>query len=362
MGSDLIIIYPFRNRDMERVKKSLDSLASQTNKSFKVYFVDYGSEAAVAAEVKALVSDYAFVAYEYRYTEHQPWNKSKALNSIIRNLEDGFCFIADIDMIFAPDFIEKAIPLQRTNTAVYFQVGFLNKDETRKNRSFHDYKIDFLSTEGATGLTMFPVAALKEIRGFDEFYHFWGAEDTDVHVRLKNNGADIKYYVEELFMIHQWHPSYRSKEKIDLTTSLQVKGIVQLNHQHLKYAKKNKVTSANPNSWGEIMSKESFEILNAELRKITIHNTKKEVEHFVLVELAKIKEPVCYEIREDAYKNTFKYKLKKFLGKKVPDYLTMKESNDIILLHLTAHYNHLPYTYKISDDLKKISLRIMNDK
>jgi glycosyltransferase involved in cell wall biosynthesis len=38
------IVYAFRNRDVLRVKASLDSLQQQTHSDFKVVFVDYGSE------------------------------------------------------------------------------------------------------------------------------------------------------------------------------------------------------------------------------------------------------------------------------------------------------------------------------
>ena len=76
----ITIIYPYRNREAERVKRSLNSLAQQINKEFKVVFVDYGSKKDIAVKIKDLVEKYAFCSYYYLHTELQPWNKSKALN------------------------------------------------------------------------------------------------------------------------------------------------------------------------------------------------------------------------------------------------------------------------------------------
>ena len=93
------IIYAYRNRDLARVKASLDSLALQTNTNFEVRFVDYGSEQKYVGLIYELLQNYSFVNYSYHPTQLQPWNKSKALNSIIRNLTTDYCFVADIDML-----------------------------------------------------------------------------------------------------------------------------------------------------------------------------------------------------------------------------------------------------------------------
>ena len=193
----LTLIYPYRNRNIERVKRSLDSLKCQTVSDFSVQFVDYGSELEISSAIETLLKNYAFVNYQYYPTQFQPWSKCIALNSVIKGLKEGFCFVADVDMIFHPEFIAKAISLQKENTSTYFKVGFLNAEETKLSKNYSDYKVDFESEEGATGLTMFPFAALQKLQGFDEFYHFWGAEDTDMHVRLRNDGQTVNFYDSE---------------------------------------------------------------------------------------------------------------------------------------------------------------------
>ena len=210
------IIYPYRNRELKRIKYSLNTLQQQTNQNFEVYFVDYGSEQNLAKQVKELVSNYSFVNYLYINNNYQLWNKSKALNFIIRNLQSPYFFVADIDILFHSQFIEVTLGLAQPNKATYFQVGMLSAKEASREQSFEKYQVKFKTNESATGMTLFPVKSVQELRGFDEFYHFWGSEDTDMHVRLKNYGLKINYYDTRILMLHQWHETYRMKEKMEL--------------------------------------------------------------------------------------------------------------------------------------------------
>ena len=60
----ITIIYPYRNRELARIKRSLDSLQHQDNLDFKVLFVDYGSTIPFADSVKDLVLSYSFATYQ----------------------------------------------------------------------------------------------------------------------------------------------------------------------------------------------------------------------------------------------------------------------------------------------------------
>ncbi len=357
----LTIIYPYRNRDTERIKRSLDSLQQQTVQDFNVYFVDYGSDKEIAAAIASLVEKYDFAEYRYLSTQFQPWNKSKALNSVIKHLKEGYCFVADVDMIFHPQFVERAISLQKEETATYFKVGFLSETESQKELAFEDYTIDFPSTDEATGLTMFSVPTLHAIRGFDEFYHFWGSEDTDVHVRLKNNGVKVEFYDKEILMLHQWHPGYRNKEKAQLTTELQLEGIVRLNYQHLKGVKKNKTTDVNPDGWGDVMTSSHFEeLFNYTGDVITLTNKIEEIDHFLFVILKNLPLGISsFEIVEDTTKDTLKYKIKKTVGKKVSAYYSLKEVNDKLLLHIISFYRNYPYIYSVSEAQNSIKFTLI---
>jgi glycosyltransferase involved in cell wall biosynthesis len=356
----LTLIYPYRNRNIERIKRSLDSLKGQTIRDFTVRFVDYGSVVEIAAEVESLLKNYDFVNYQYYPTQFQPWSKCIALNSVIKELNEGYCFVADVDMIFHSEFIAKAVSLQKQNTATYFKVGFLNEEETELAKNYADHKIDFESEEGATGLTMFPVEALQKLHGFDEFYHFWGAEDTDMHVRLRNSGCAVNFYDDDILMLHQWHSSYRSKESSKISEELQLSGIVQLNHFHLNRAEANETTVVNRNGWGLPLNHTRFEFLqnfNGKARQVT--NKKEAIDHFLFCELSDLDNEIYrFVFSEDDFQNSLKYKAKRSLGKKVPTYYSMKEINDLLLLHIISFYRNYHYNYQVSEADNSIQLTI----
>ena len=116
----ITILYAYRNREISRVKRSLDSLASQTKQNFNVIFVDYGSKKETASEIKELVKHFSFCNYHYLFSELQPWNKSKAFNYVLKNLDSEYCFTADVDMIFHPEFTTVLEKKCNPDKATYF--------------------------------------------------------------------------------------------------------------------------------------------------------------------------------------------------------------------------------------------------
>lgn len=359
----ITILFAYRNRDINRIQKSLDSLSFQTNKNFKVIFVDYGSDPIIINEVESWISSYPFVQYFYLNTSYQPWNKSKALNYAIKKTNSDFCFVADIDMIFHPEFIELLILKRHYNVVTYFKVGFLSEDESIKSLTFENYKVKFYSNEEATGMTLFPVEKLKEIQGFDEFFHFWGAEDTDIHNRLRNHGCKVQFYDEKALLLHQWHPNYRLRETKTLNRELQIDGVVELNHRHLVNNLEKNNSKVNLNSWGEVISKNDFEDL-MNLPVVQIFNEVSVVDHFLFVELfrliSKEKISISVSILEHPNCKSVKNKIKNKIGKKVPEYYSLKQINDKLLLHIISFYHNFSYGYKISMNLKSIFFTIQN--
>ena len=355
----LKIIFPYRNREISRVKTSLDSLDKQWENNFYCYFVDYGSENEFSAAVKRLCEEYPFIEYVYHSTQNQPWNKARALNSVIRHLEKGYCFVADVDMIFHPEFVSTAIDLQRGQKSVFFKVGFSEAPDKPEQISPEDFANFRQSDEEATGLSMFPVNALHHLHGFDEFYHFWGAEDTDMHVRLRNAGFEVEFYQERTLLLHQWHPSYRIKETTTLDNELQISGIVQLNHQHLTSARKNNIIQVNHTSWGSsITEKEYIELEQAPVN-FDFDNEKKKLNDFLYGQLPTIRNKIIKaEFKPKKPQNILRHRMKKILGRKVPEYYSMREINDLILLHLISFYRDLPYSYKVNPALQEIEVAI----
>ena len=355
----LSILYPYRNRDSKRLQRSFDSLSNQSNKHFQVYFIDYGSSPDLAAEVKILCKNYPFINYQFYPMQFQPWNKSRALNSVIKSLKTDFCFVADVDVIFHPRFVETASNLMKTQRTTYFQVGYLDASESQKDLQFHEFSNYRLSNDEATGLSMFPVRQLQQLRGFDEFYHFWGAEDTDMHIRLKNAGYEVKFYDDELLLLHQWHSSYQNRERAVLTSELQMAGILPLNHQHLKNTMKNGVKKVNNECWGAKLSKDEFDQLEEAELYMEVSNEKRQVEDVLFGQLPGFRNRII-KIRfvTDPFEKTMKFKAKRLLGKKAPEYYTLKEVNDKVLLHLISFYRDMPYSVKVNNDNREIEIAV----
>jgi len=355
----LSILYAYRNRDAERVKYSLDSLVKQTNTNFKVIFLDYGSNLDTANEIKGLISNYNFVTYIYSFSEFQPWSRAKAINIGLRNITTDYVFTADVDMIFSPNFISKLHELKNPLKAYYFKVGFLNKKESKSNKNFQDYSVDFTTGVGAQGLSLFYIKSLEKIRGYDEFLHFWGAEDIDIHERLIRTGIESIFYNDEVLLLHQWHKSYRRSETNILSKDLQLQGVVKLNHQHLLSNQKNKVTVVNNEKWGHLISESEFNELEKNDCQIIINNKREAIDHFLFVELPQHTEKILsIQFVQDPFQTSLKFRVKKLLGKTVPKYYSLKEINDKILRHIISSYHNFPYTYKISNDLKIITFKI----
>ena len=353
----ITILYTYRDKDIKRVKNSLLSLQNQTNQSFEISFVDYGSSSKYGIALALLLNQFSTINYHYSFVKNQPWSRSKAINIGLKKIETPHVFIADIDMIFHENFIEKLYNIANPNVSTYFKVGFLNESETAQNKDFASYNIAYESTIGAQGLSLFPMIALNKINGFDEFYHFWGAEDTDIHFRMQNAGFEVEFYDLEILMLHQWHPSYRSTEQKNLTQDLQLSGVVQMNHEHLKDAIASKRTKVNDDRWGILVSSQEYmELQNPELQT-TIMNQKASIDHFLYFNL-KQKTIVTteYIFQVDPEQGSIKQRIKKLLGKKTPHYYSLKEINDFILLHLISNPSLKKYRYKVAPDLKSISL------
>ncbi|GGF08383.1 glycosyltransferase family 2 protein [Flavobacterium limi] len=356
----ITILYAYRNREFSRVKRSLDSLARQINQNFNVVFVDYGSKKEIVSEIKELVKGYSFCSYHYLFTEFQPWNKSKAFNYVLKNLHSAYCFTADVDMIFHPEFTSVLEEKCNPDKATYFQVGYMSDDQNKKEGANYDhYKIKFLSSRDSTGMTLFPVKRLKSIQGFDEFFHFWGAEDTEIHNRIIQAGCELEFYDQKVLMLHQWHKNYRSRETLHLNTELQLSRIVEINHRHLIHNSQNEMGNVNSESWGGIISESEFNELEGFDTNVVLINKAEVVEHFLFVELPRFQDGILsVRFVKDDFQTSLKYKLKKKMGKKTPKYYSLKEINDKLLLHIISFYHQFPYTYKVSNNLKSISFKI----
>jgi hypothetical protein len=208
MASDkLAIVIGYRNRDLKRVERCLHSLARQTRNDFRVYFVDYGSHLSFARSVQSLVEQFPFCRYIYTHTRGWPWNRAKALNIGIQLAETDYVLTTDIDIIFAPNFVETLLKAQDGVSVIYCAARWLPKTFTDWER-IDDYAEDFPKRKRRpTGLCQcVPLSVMHALGGFDEQFEYWGAEDRDLHLRLMAWGLRERWVDDQTTLFHQWHP------------------------------------------------------------------------------------------------------------------------------------------------------------
>ncbi len=350
----LTLAITYRNRDLKIVKKCLESLQNQISNNFKVILVDYGSTTSYAKKLTALAKNYTFINLISCPVQQQLFNKSRAINIALKQCDTDYFFVADIDMIFRDDFIKKLNKLKQADKVYYFQVGFLSKKESQLNKSFETYHIKHLTTKEATGMTLYPTKLLQNLNGYDEFYHGWGAEDTDVHYRLKNAGYKVVFYDKELLLIHQWHhKNYRCRDNNAPFHS----GLEKINQQYLNIANSNKRILANNNfKWGMLPKKGSF---NENTVEILLTNQKNEMDALLdgILSNYKNKNLILSIVPHKNYKS-LKNSFKKVLRRNHPSFYNFQKINNLILGAIIARFRNNYYEYNWDKTSNIINLKI----
>ncbi len=360
MEEKIAIIYAHRNRDVERIRLSLESLQKQSSKNFEVIFVDYGSDESLAQDLKGLISEYDFVSSFFLPVPQLLWNKSKALNYGILQTKAPYIFIADVDLIFHPKTIERLNKLESPEEFSLFKMGYLDKETSlrlRERNSFDSIKASRVGE--VNGMVLAAREAFLKVNGFDEFFHFYGAEDVDIFSRFQIAGYNEKNE-EELYFFHNWHPSFQGSEDEIVTRNPRVKNIMRINQEHYFRNKSRGILKPErQHGMGNIIEEER----SARLKEPTLHyeipNIAARVEHFLEEELPSVKDKIIKaEFVIDPYYNSLKYKAKKRLGKQTQAYLSLKEVNDMILKKILFHYRNHNYSFVMAPELNSIEFKI----
>lgn len=360
MKNIVTIIFAYRNRDLQRIKISMDSLAKQTKKNFQVLFVDYGSFDTYSEPVKKLINSYPFAQYHYVAHPGLLWNKSKAFNYAIKNTETPYVLTADVDLLFSPNTVDSLEGLTSSSSFKLFDYGYLPKDLSAQD--IHSTPFEHLKPKhygNVNGVGLYPKKALEAVHGFDEFYHFYGSEDVDLFQRLVNAGYE-QIHQEERFFLHQWHPRYPEANEDNLTSVPRLKNVLRINQQH--YFRCKDFSTVVPNfqqHWGECYKKEDQNELNNADYNFKISNLASSVIHFLNEHLLSFNgKIVTVEFKEAPNYLSLKYRIKNLLGKKQQLFLSMKEVNDMVLEKIIFKYRHHNYSFSISEDLKVIYFTI----
>ena len=345
-----------RNRDLRIIKNCLNSLKNQINQDFNCILVDYGSDEVYVNELQEVLMEHPKINFISCKVSGQLWNKCRAINIALKACETPFFLVGDIDLLFHPEFINKAISLAKPNEVHYFQYGFLSQKESLLNKNFENYNVEFKGSDQVTGTTLFPTQVLKKLNGYDEFYHGWGAEDTDIHIRMKNEGLPVYFYDKEILLKHQWHAkAYRSKSSTHPFHSQ----LERINHSYMVNTKQTKCTQVNRHTeWGKMPDDNAYQQLAKPSYKINLKASNIELIAF-LAQLDNFKNnTVKLTITDFSAGVKAKNNIKKVLGKKTIPILDLETINNLILEDIIKKHRNKPYQYSFNRKTKTIVLTI----
>jgi glycosyltransferase involved in cell wall biosynthesis len=359
MKEKITIVYANRDRSPDRIKLSFESLRLQTQKNFKVILVDYGSKSSIQDDLYKLCDIYSFVEYHPLEVSQLLWNKSKALNYGILQSSTPFIFIADVDLIFHPKAIERLNSLGSNESYKLFPLAYLSKKDSLKlteNSLFINLEPERIGF--VNGMILASKNAFLEVNGFDEFFHFYGAEDVDLFDRIERAGYKRMFHDEKLFF-HNWHQSFSGSEDKLLTTIPRVKNIMRINQRHYLLNKENRlIKPARQAVMGKIIDPDRVKKLDNPDHTYEIPNITAYVEHFLEEDVKSLSGVVYARFTVDPYYHSFKYQIKKLIGRQTQAYMSIKEVNDMVLKKILFLYRDANYSFQVSDDLKKLDFRI----
>jgi glycosyltransferase involved in cell wall biosynthesis len=261
----LTIVVAFRNRDTERIMRCLDSLAAQTYEDFELLFVDYGSFSNIASSARKVVGQYPFARYLYSDARGWPWNRSRALNIGGKRARGAYVVTTDVDMVFEKDFMAVVARHARKDRVLHCQPYFLPKDYDQwDNLSQHTRGLQQATKDAFGGFMCVATEVFHEIRGFDEYYRFWGREDRDIFYRLSGLGLEVVWLPDLALMFHQWHREFNFH-----TPGFMPDNVWGDMCQHI-YEKRN-CAVRNPGAWGVIHpteARKAFEFIEPESSEI----------------------------------------------------------------------------------------------
>ncbi|WP_448519216.1 glycosyltransferase [Rhodoflexus sp.] len=203
-------IVPYRNREVERVRRCLQSLQNQQfEDEYEIIFTDYGSSEEQHQQIAQLCTRFNKVKYYYYDTRRQFWSRAHAVNLGVQQAKGQYLIVVDIDLIYPPYFAASVLQKIDLQSFVQYQCYYIPSDVSDYEKltfdKAYDYPVNSISESG--GLIAVPRQAMYEIGGFDEYFQVWGVEDMDLKKRLRKIGLTRKVLsIEEAPTFHQWHP------------------------------------------------------------------------------------------------------------------------------------------------------------
>ena len=251
-------------RPISFLRRSLNSVISQTYENFQVIVVDSN----IDPNISCVISEYIGSLNQMKL---QLIRLPGASNNLARNTGfqasrgDYVAFLDDDDE-WAPDKLEKQLKLFEKNTSIVYSNYYITNDKGEKNLFFSNtlkkdnLKVEILG-ENVIGCTSMPLISSKafiEVGGFDE--SFKANQDWDLWIRIlqKNNAvyssviAGVKHYTQDSISNNRYR---------------RISGWIRLFMKHAgKYSKnREQLTKATGFFAGEMLSKKTYLIGTAAL-------------------------------------------------------------------------------------------------
>lgn len=254
MSKLLTIVAPNRNRIADNNSSNFffKSLAWQTNKEFDLIIIDGGSSN--FDEVKAMARKYDSRTTVMQHVLGKVFMKPLLNNMAIRTAKTPYILTTDVDMLYAPKFVETVVSNLGENVMVesrsmYWKqpmVDMIYSGEVDPEKDIDSCKrgrIKKITTCG--GAQCMHINSWNKLRGFDEAYVGWGSEDYDLLIRASKAGLKIKWIGDSLGSIMLFHqPHYKELSVLTMELEEQEKNKVRLANI--------KDFAVNPKGWGGI--------------------------------------------------------------------------------------------------------------
>lgn len=213
---DVSVVIGFRNWGIRRIRLAIESVQrSFGTASGEVIISDYGSLDSVENEELARE-----LGCTYVYTEDTGvWSRSRALNAGFALARGELLVSTDADMIFSPQALETVIELFHSDSRAAFFLQCRDLPQGMDDEWVEAHPEAWAEMEqlsrlrprwGMGGMMAISREGFGEIRGFDERFHTYGAEDLDFAQRARRAGFKTVWVNDpNVRMYHMWHPPTR---------------------------------------------------------------------------------------------------------------------------------------------------------
>ena len=229
----------------EALELILQSALMQTQLPHEILIADDGSKAETKQLIALFQQNY-LIPIRYFWQEDRGFRKSKILNKAIAATTVDYIVQVDGDCIMHPKFIEDHIDFARKGVYLYGSRVNISPDFVTKVFEYKKIKLNFFSKEikNRTRTLHFPffsklykshegiskkfrgcnVSFWREdfisINGYNEDYEGWGREDSDLAIRLGNNGIKARR-LRYSGIVYHIHHKINSKNNFELNDKMQ---------------------------------------------------------------------------------------------------------------------------------------------